>query len=147
MEPSSQIVIQAELEQLRDLEHWVGHLATQFLLPATLVHRIDLCLTELVTNLISYGYPNGKIGAVRIGFWREPGQIVIRLDDDGIPFDPTSYELPGLPSALADAPGGGRGIGLVRHFADELHYLARPVGNQLTLLFHAAHGNAVLPHG
>jgi len=97
-------------------------------------------------NIISYGYPNGKIGAVRIGFWREPGQIVIRLDDDGIPFDPTSYELPACPARLP-MPRGGRGIRLVRHFADELHYLARPVGNQLTLLFHAAHGNAVLPHG
>jgi anti-sigma regulatory factor (Ser/Thr protein kinase) len=137
-EASSQLVIQAKLEQLRDLEHWVERLAAEFLLPATLVHRIDLCLTELITNVISYGYPDGKGGAVRIRFWRQPEQIVIRIDDDGKPFDPTCYEPPGLPSSLDDAPSGGRGIRLVRHFSNELHHLAGAAGNQLTLVFRGA---------
>jgi anti-sigma regulatory factor (Ser/Thr protein kinase) len=144
-EPSSQIVIPAKLEQLRKLAHWVERLAAQFLLPAALVHRIDLCLSELVTNLISYGFTQGRVGAVRIRLWRQPEQIVIRIDDDGALFDPTSYKPPGLPGALADAPEGGRGIRLVRHFADELHYRARPGGNQLTLVFLAAQDKAVLP--
>jgi anti-sigma regulatory factor (Ser/Thr protein kinase) len=60
-EPASQIVVQAKLEQLLDLEHWVERLAVEFLLPPSLVHHIDLCLTELVTNLISYGYPDGEV--------------------------------------------------------------------------------------
>jgi anti-sigma regulatory factor (Ser/Thr protein kinase) len=137
-EPSSQILMQAKLEQLRELELWVERLAAEFLLPAALVHRIDLCLTELVTNVISYGYPDGRVGAVRIRFWRQPEQIVIRIDDDGTPFDPTSFEPPGLPSSLADAPSGGRGIRLVRHFSDELHHLAGAAGNQLTLVFRGA---------
>ena len=135
-EPSSQVVIPAKLEQLRNLEHWVERVAQEFILPAALIHRIDLCLTELITNLISYGYPDGRLGSVRIRFWRRPEQIVIRIDDDGAPFDPTSFEAPGLPGTLAEARGGGRGIRLVRHFADELHHLARPAGNELTLVFH-----------
>jgi anti-sigma regulatory factor (Ser/Thr protein kinase) len=137
-EPSSQIVMQAKLEQLRDLEYWVERLAAEFVLPAALIHRIDICLTELVTNVISYGYPDGRIGAVKIRFWRLPEQIIIRIDDDGILFDPTCYESPGLPSSLDEAPIGGRGIRLVRHFSDELHHLAGSAGNQLTLVFHSA---------
>jgi anti-sigma regulatory factor (Ser/Thr protein kinase) len=138
MEPSSQIVIQAKLEQLPTLEHWVERLAAEFALPAALVHRIDLCLTELVTNVVSYGYPDGGTGSVSIRFWRHPEQIIIQVDDDGIAFDPTSHESAGLPSTLADAPAGGRGIRLVRHFSDQLHYLAAVTGNQLTLLFRCA---------
>jgi serine/threonine-protein kinase RsbW len=137
-EPSSQIVMQAKLEQLRELAHWVERLAAEFLLPPPLVHRIDICLTELVTNLIRYGYPDGRVGMVKIRFWRQPGQIVIGIDDDGSHFDPTSHEPPALPSSLADAPVGGRGIRLVRHFCDELHHLAQATGNQLTLVFHDA---------
>jgi anti-sigma regulatory factor (Ser/Thr protein kinase) len=137
-DPSSQIVIQARLEELRDLEHWVVRLAAEFSLPAALAHRIDVCLTELVTNVISYGYPDGRVGAVRIRCWHQPEQIVICIDDDGTLFDPTSYEPPGLPSSLADAPSGGRGIRLVRHFCDELHHLAAAAGNQLTLVFRGA---------
>jgi anti-sigma regulatory factor (Ser/Thr protein kinase) len=134
-EPSSKIVLQARLEQLRDLEHWVKSLAAEFHLPPSLVHRIDLCLTELVTNLISYGYPNGEVGTLSIRFWRHPEQIVIRIDDDGAAFDPTSYVAPGLPSTLADASPGGRGIRLVRHFTDELQHITGAGGNQLTLTF------------
>jgi serine/threonine-protein kinase RsbW len=135
---TSQIFIQAKLEKLRDVTHWVGRLATDYQLPAALVHRIDVCLTELVTNVISYGYPDGRTGAVKLQFWRQADKIVIRIDDDGIVFDPSSYELPGLLNSLADAPVGGRGIRLVRHFSDDLHHRAQTTGNQLTLVFHAA---------
>jgi serine/threonine-protein kinase RsbW len=137
-EPCSQIVIPARLEGLPDLAHWVERLAAEFSLPAAVAHRIDLCLSELATNLISYGYPDGRAGAVRIRFWRHAEQIVIRIDDDGIPFDPTCYEPPALPSSLAEAPGGGRGIRLVRNFSDELHHVAAAAGNQLTLVFRGA---------
>ena len=134
-EPSSQIEIQSTIEQLPDLENWVEQLALEFLLPPPLVQRIDICLTELVSNVISYGYPNGGLGTVRIRFWRQPEQIVIRIDDDATSFDPTAYVLPGLPSSLADATSGGRGIRLVRHFTDELHHVTAAAGNQLTLVF------------
>jgi anti-sigma regulatory factor (Ser/Thr protein kinase) len=134
-EPSSQIAIRSSIEQLAALEHWIEKLALQFDLPAPLVHRIDLCLTELVSNIISYGYPHGEPGTVRILFWHQPEQLVIRIDDDAIAFDPTSCALPGLPSSLEDATSGGRGIRLIRHFTDELHHVAGAAGNQLTLVF------------
>jgi anti-sigma regulatory factor (Ser/Thr protein kinase) len=132
---SPQIVMQAKLEQLPKLEHWIEALAEEFRLPSSLVHRIDLCVTELVTNLIGYGYPDGAAGRVSIHGWREDEQVLIRIDDDGVPFDPTSYVTPGLPSSLAEASVGGRGIRLVRHFADALHHIRRVDGNELTLIF------------
>jgi len=123
------------MEQLRELEHWVARLGAQFLLAPALAHHIDLCLTELVSNVIRYGYPDGKPGTVRIGFWREPERIVIRIEDDGAAFDPTAYVPAVLPTSLAEAETGGRGIRLVRRFADELHHLRSASGNQLTLVF------------
>jgi serine/threonine-protein kinase RsbW len=134
-EPCSRIVLPVRLEQLRDLEHWVETLAAEFRLPRSLVHRIDVCLTELVTNLISYGYPDREAGTVSIRLWRQPEQIVICIDDDGAAFDPTSYVAPDLPRSLADATAGGRGIRLVRHFSDEFHHVTGAAGNQLTLMF------------
>jgi serine/threonine-protein kinase RsbW len=133
-EPSSQIVMQARLEDLALLERWVSMLALKFLLPASLAHRFDLCVTELVSNVIGHGYPNGRAGTVSIRFWHQPEQIVIRIEDDATPFDPTSYVPADLPTSLAEATNGGRGIRLVRHFADELHYLRDDATNQLTLV-------------
>jgi serine/threonine-protein kinase RsbW len=137
-EPCSRFVMPAKPERLVDLEHWVQKLAAEFLLPRSLVQRIDLCLTELVTNVIGYGYPDGADGTISLRFWRQPEQIVICIDDDGAPFDPTRYVLPDLPSTLADASSGGRGIRLVRHFADALQHRRAASGNQLTLLFRCA---------
>jgi len=134
-EPPSQIVLQTRLTQLPQLEHWVHSLAGQFAWPPPLVHRIDLCLTELVTNIISYGYPAGGGGAVSVRCWAQAEQVVLRIDDDGSAFDPTSCVLPGLPTSLADASSAGRGIRLVRHFSDEWHYRRSAVGNELTLKF------------
>lgn len=142
---SPQILMQAKLEQLPKLEQWIEALAEEFRLPPSLVHRIDLCVTELVTNLIGYGYPDGAAGTVSIHGWRQDEKILIRIDDDGIPFDPTSYVTPGLPSSLAEASVGGRGIRLVRHFADALHHVRRVDGNELTLIFRSgarAHSQA-----
>jgi anti-sigma regulatory factor (Ser/Thr protein kinase) len=144
-ELSSQIVMQAKLDQLPRLERWVEALAVEFLLPSSLVHRVDLCLTELITNLIGYGYPVGEVGTVSIHAWRQAEEIVIRIDDDAIPFDPTSYVPPGLPSSLAEASVGGRGIRLVRHFADALHHVRRVDGNELTLIFRSSGARAHSP--
>jgi serine/threonine-protein kinase RsbW len=131
----SQLVIQARTEQLRELEHWVAQLGVEHVLSPALLHHIDLCLAELVSNVIRYGYPDGKPGTVRIRCWREPERIMIRIEDDGAPFDPTAYVPAALPTLLAEADSGGRGIRLVRHFADELHHLRSAAGNQLTLVF------------
>ena len=137
-EPSSQIVMQARLEDLALLEPWVAMLAVKFRLPSSLAHRLDLCVTELVTNVIGHGYPEASAGTVSIRFWHQPEQIIIRIDDDGRPFDPTSYVPPALPSSLAEATNGGRGIRLVRHYADELRYRRDAATNQLTLTFRCA---------
>jgi len=137
-EPSSQILLDAQLAQLPRLEHWVHSLAGKFAWPPSLVHRIDLCLTELVTNVISYGYPDRRAGQISVRLWAHAGQIVVRVDDDGTAFDPTSHVLRGLPASLEEATDDGRGIRLVRHFADDVHYLRAGAGNQLTLTFRDA---------
>jgi serine/threonine-protein kinase RsbW len=134
-EPSSEIVIKAALEDFALLEQWVGMLAVKFQLPPALAHRFDLCVTELVTNVIGHGYPDGHGGTVRVRFWCQPEQIIIRIDDDGTPFDPTSHVPPELPRSLAEATTGGRGISLVRYHADEIRYQRDAAMNQLTLVF------------
>jgi anti-sigma regulatory factor (Ser/Thr protein kinase) len=133
-EPSSEIVLRAELAELARIERWVAGLAAECRLPPALAHRLDLCVTELVTNIIGYAFPDGVAGTITIRFWCQPDHFVVSVDDDGTPFDPTSYTLPDLPRSLADATIGGWGIRLVRQFADELRYRRSATANQLTLV-------------
>jgi anti-sigma regulatory factor (Ser/Thr protein kinase) len=135
VEPSSEIVLRAKFEEFARLERWVAALSTDHLLPPSLTYRLDLCLTELMTNVIGYAYPDGVAGTVAIRFWRRPDHIVVRIDDDGAPFDPTSYVPAALPSSLADAAIGGWGVRLVQQYADEVCYRRAEDANELTLVF------------
>jgi|SRR5450755_2224259 len=136
-DPSSRIVIRAKLDELANLGRWVAVQAVEFVLPPPLANRIDLCLAEHVTNVIGYGYPAGTPGTIIISLWHRPDELVVRIEDDGVAFDPTSYALPDLPRSLADARDGGHGVRLIRHFADELHYARVASANELILKFRA----------
>jgi anti-sigma regulatory factor (Ser/Thr protein kinase) len=137
IEPSSGIVLRTQPEELSRLALWTASLAESCSLSPILAHRIDLCLTEIVTNVVDYGYADGTSGAVSVHFWGgDSERVVFRVDDEGVPFDPTSFVPPQLPRVLADATIGGRGIRLVRHYANEIHYRRDAGTNQLTLVFH-----------
>jgi anti-sigma regulatory factor (Ser/Thr protein kinase) len=48
--------------------------------------------------------------------------IVISVEDDGIPFDPCGRTDLGAPATLAGAPDGGFGLRIVRHIASTMQY-------------------------
>jgi anti-sigma regulatory factor (Ser/Thr protein kinase) len=133
--PSRRITLKAEEGELAALEGWTARLATDFALPPLLAFRVDLCLTETIDNLLAYGYPHGRRGSFTVGFCCQPEEILIRVEDDGVAFDPTRYQPAPLPRSLAEAQTGGRGIRLVRHYADQIRYERRGDINHLVLAF------------
>jgi anti-sigma regulatory factor (Ser/Thr protein kinase) len=138
-DPDARITLETTLECLPDLEHWNEQLGVQFALSPLLRNRIEVCLTELLANLISYGYADGRVGTAMLSFWRLADRYIVCVEDDGRPFNPTTHELPPQPKSLEDANASGRGIPLVRQFADSLQYRRHGARNQLTLGFLAKH--------
>ena len=136
-EPSSQIALQPEISELERLNRWVVRLCEQYGLPERVAFQLDICLTELVTNIISYAYPDIRPSAegVAVRFAVRIREVVVELEDQGIPFDPLAYVPPGLPGSLEDAQIGGRGLLLVRKYAGEMHYLRDGPVNRLRLVF------------
>ena len=72
---------------------------------------------------------------VRITLWRDDTILHVEVTDDGVPFDPMTYELPAAPRDLESAPIGGLGIKLMRSFADGIAYRRCGAMNRLTLSF------------
>jgi anti-sigma regulatory factor (Ser/Thr protein kinase) len=134
-DPDARIALETTFACLPDLEHWIEQLGVRFALAPLLRNRIEVCLTELIANLISYGYGDGRVGTAALSFWRQPDRYVVCIEDDGWPFDPTTHELPPRPKSLEDASASGRGIPLVRQFADSLQYRRHGGRNQLMLGF------------
>jgi anti-sigma regulatory factor (Ser/Thr protein kinase) len=71
--------------------------------PPEVVHRVRLVVEELVVNVIQHGFDNGAKHAILLDVRTEPRRVVIVVEDDGKPFDPSPQ-----PGGLAAARPGAR---------------------------------------
>jgi serine/threonine-protein kinase RsbW len=91
-------------------------------IPSKALFRLNLALDELLTNVISYGYPEQRVGEIRIRVRFDGSRIEVRLADDALAFDPFSVPDPDVSSGLDERPIGGLGVHFVRTLMDEVSY-------------------------
>jgi serine/threonine-protein kinase RsbW len=96
--------------------------------------NMTLACEELLTNTISYGFPQGGDHLLRISVRCSDRQIEVVLEDEGVPFDPLAAGEPDLELSLDDRPIGGLGIHFAKRLMDEMAYERTPSGNRLVLL-------------
>lgn len=85
-------------------------------------YRAHLVFEELVGNVLRYGgAPEGGI-RLRFDVAVERGRILLVIQDDGPPFDPTAVPDPPVARSVAAASVGGRGIAMVRRVARHFGY-------------------------
>ncbi len=102
-------------------------------LTARRVNAINLALEEILTNIVSYGFPQGGEHRIRIMLAWEAGTVTLRVTDDGTAFNPLEAAAPDLTCQLESERIGGLGIHLTRHMVDDMHYERRNHRNRLTL--------------
>jgi anti-sigma regulatory factor (Ser/Thr protein kinase) len=95
----------------------------------------ELCLDELVTNVVRYAWADGAPHAVTVRFERSPSEFALTVEDDGRRFDPREASLAPPAHSLAEAEIGGRGLMLVRSIAPRLDYERRHGRNRVTVAF------------
>ena len=83
--------------------------------------EVDLVLEELFTNLVKYS--SQRLQEIAIGLDRQgPELTLVMRDFDTEEFDITRHRLPENGADPADPTPGGRGLALVRRYADEFRY-------------------------
>lgn len=120
----------SELDRLREHLDQFGESNS---LSKRTVFKINLALEELVTNIISYGYPDDNEHWIKIVILLEKGVLVLSLEDDGIPFNPVEAKKPDCKCPVEDREIGNLGIHLCKHFMDDLTYERRGNKNILML--------------
>jgi serine/threonine-protein kinase RsbW len=104
--------------------------------------RAEICLDELVSNVVLHGGRAAGPATLTISLTREKEALLLTVEDDGQPFDPRQVPQPAFPRSLQEAEPGGRGIFLVRSFSDDLRYDRREGRNQVTVVFSRAAANS-----
>ncbi|MFA7077402.1 MAG: ATP-binding protein [Syntrophomonas sp.] len=92
-------------------------------LPVKAIFQVNLALDELLTNTISYGYPEGGQHEILVRvILQQEDMLLIEIRDDGFAFNPLENEEPDITKDIDEWPIGGLGIHLVRQMLDELEY-------------------------
>ncbi|MCX7066927.1 MAG: ATP-binding protein [Methylococcales bacterium] len=130
------LTLKNKSDELNKLNLWINNdIATLFKLSENVVFKIDLTLTELIANIISYGYPNQCESEINIKCQCLNDIIKIEVDDTGIPFNPLEILDIILPKSLEEADIGGLGIFMIRKYIDESSYQRENNKNIFTMQF------------
>lgn len=84
--------------------------------------EIELCLEEILVNIIHYAYPDTP-GEMDIACeLTEDDTLIIEVTDRGIPFDLLSVEKPDITANMDERNIGGLGIFFVKELMDDVQY-------------------------
>ncbi len=102
--------------------------------PLPFTMNINLVLEEAVSNVIFYAFPEKGIHTIDISFKMEGDELILVIEDEGIPFDPTKKEVPDITLTAEERPIGGLGIFLIQKMMDQVIYKRENNRNILTLI-------------
>ena len=91
-------------------------------LPETKIYIVNLTLDELIANVVMYGFEGVADPKIEVDLRFAGNKLVLVLEDNGRPFDPTRDVDPDIDSPLMERPVGGLGRYFVRRLADRISY-------------------------
>ena len=130
------LVLKNDLSELQRLAEWLEACGEAEAVDPKTLFNFNLALDELVTNLISYAYPDGGEHVFSVALWREGDQLIASVEDDGVPFNPLEVAEPELDAPLDARKIGGLGVHFVRTLLDDLSYRHEDGRNHIRLMKH-----------
>jgi anti-sigma regulatory factor (Ser/Thr protein kinase) len=109
------------VKALEEIFDFVTEFAASERVPVERRYDVDLILEELFTNMVKYGGPAGE--DIAIGLERQGDSLSIVLRDFGVDeFDITAARPRRNGTPDGEPMPGGRGLDLVRQYADDIRY-------------------------
>ena len=130
---TSSITLEASLENLGTTNSFIHKWAKKASLSTHSENELLLAAEEVYINIVRYAYPE-SLGKVTIHCRIDEDSLVLKIKDEGIPFNPLQLPEPHLVSCLKERKVGGLGVFLMRRFADKVKYEKQGKYNVLTLV-------------
>ncbi|MGK7393789.1 MAG: ATP-binding protein [Candidatus Cyclobacteriaceae bacterium M3_2C_046] len=117
---SIKIQIPSLSENIRIIESFIDNAKDKFRLNDDIYGNIMIAVTESVNNAIKHGNKNNKQKNVSLTLTLNENILKFIIEDQGNGFDYNNLPDPTSPENI-DKPSG-RGIFLMRHLCDEIHF-------------------------
>lgn len=114
--------ISNSIQELSKLPEIIDSIAKEFDLNDDKLFAIQLCLDEIITNTVNYGYPDGKYDDILIFFELIDEKTNVTIEDKGRPFNPLLKESPDINKSLDSREIGGLGIHFVKKLSKSQVY-------------------------
>ncbi|UCD80876.1 MAG: ATP-binding protein [Desulfobacterales bacterium] len=122
-----------DLSELKSLNQHLTNLGSLAGLSKVSILRINVCLDELFTNIVSYGFEDDLEHIIKFAVNVDNNLMIIHIEDDGMPFNPLKKIDPDFPANVESAQIGGLGILIIRKLIDNISYERKQGKNKLTM--------------
>jgi len=129
---SIKIQIPSLAENIRIIESFIDNAKERFHLDDDIYGNIMIAVTESVNNAIRHGNKSNKDKNVSISLTLNDSVLKFVIEDEGEGFDYNNLPDPTAPENI-DKPSG-RGIFLMKHLSDEVHF--KECGKVVELYFY-----------
>jgi sigma-B regulation protein RsbU (phosphoserine phosphatase) len=128
-----ELILRNEISELNTLKEEIKRLTEEWKISPGVMMALNLVLEELFTNIIFYGFDDDREHLVRILIKKEPGYLVITLEDDGKPFNILESVYKGFGATLEGKEIGGEGIHLVKELMETIDYTREDGKNRVVM--------------
>ena len=122
--------IPAALDRVADVRALARSVTNEIGAPQVCVDDVVQAVDEAATNIVLHGY-RGRAGWLDVAVEREGDRVVITIEADAPPFDPTAHPEPDLTIPADRRRPGGMGIHLIRLAMDAVAHRPRPGGGNI----------------
>jgi anti-sigma regulatory factor (Ser/Thr protein kinase) len=132
--------VRSDLCELQRADEFVTEFGAAHQLAGCVVFDLNLCLEEVLTNVIRHGCTDGREHWIDLRLTLDGTMLTVEVEDDGCPFNPLERPEPDCTRPPEERPIGGLGIHLVRKLTDGLEYRCERGKNVLVLKKRVVHG-------
>lgn len=129
---SLKIQIPSLVENIRIVESFIDNVKDRFNIDDDIYGNIMVAVTESVNNAIRHGNALDKNKNVKLTVLCEEAELRFTIEDEGKGFNYDTLPDPTAPENLDKL--GGRGIFLMKHLSDEVHF--HDHGRKVELVFY-----------
>lgn len=127
--------LRADLSELDAIYAWLEREAAGLEVSVRTSFALQVVLEEIATNVARHGGAPERPATITLDLRRDGDFVLLTMEDDGAPFDPTTAQDRPDATSLATAEPGGKGLRLMRHYAARMQYSHTSGRNQLRLWF------------
>ena len=133
MPHTARITIANRIPDIRRAADFLDGFLEQHPVPDAVANELHVIVDEVLSNVIRHGYEDDGPHEIGLALARSAQEIVLEVDDDARPFDPTAVPAQPRRAKHGRVIPGGLGLVFMRELSDSVSYRRDGARNRLTI--------------